>query len=109
MRLNGVILEGAALISFCDNWRRSYIALPVRSSTPPPVSSSSSTSISTDPGPSSLAVLSAWSAITNDSGVSLSNNPSTPPFDPWTVNAEDIQDIIAAQAEKLQDPGEPPM
>ncbi|KAG1889804.1 uncharacterized protein F5891DRAFT_1198328 [Suillus fuscotomentosus] len=93
MRLNGAMLEGPELISFCVMRKKSYLAPPCRSTTPPyeKIPSSSSTSI-TEPIPSS-------------SDPSLSVNPNTSTSDPWTVDKLDTQDNIDVGAEKLSDSG----
>ncbi|KAG1891580.1 uncharacterized protein F5891DRAFT_986769 [Suillus fuscotomentosus] len=112
MRLNGLMLGESDLIAFCDMRKRSYLALqPRRCITPPPVplavSSNSSNSISAAHNPSS-SNWTAWNltqdidgANLNDpsSGVDLSSSTS----DPWTIDAQDIQDGIDARAEQLKD------
>ncbi|KAG1889590.1 uncharacterized protein F5891DRAFT_1198655 [Suillus fuscotomentosus] len=91
MRLNGAMLEGLELISFCVMRKKLYLAPPCQSTTPPfeKIPSSSSTSIM-EPIPSS-------------SDPSLSVNPNTSTSDPWTVDKLDTQDNIDVGAEKLSD------
>ncbi|KAG1781412.1 hypothetical protein EV702DRAFT_1041938 [Suillus placidus] len=96
MRLNGAILEGPDMISFCEMQKKSYIMImpPCRSKTPPPdpiVPSSSSM----DPSSSEW---SNWSSHNNhDSADSL----GVKTYDPWVAtNAEDIEDAIADIKEK---------
>ncbi|KAG1897446.1 uncharacterized protein F5891DRAFT_982629 [Suillus fuscotomentosus] len=102
MRLNGAILEGPDLISFCDIRRRSYTTtLQHRSITPPPVRLPSS---------SSGRSLSSWTSWAADpEGIvdhPLSSvTPSSSTFDPWIVNPEDTQDNIDTRAVSLQDSG----
>lgn len=103
MRLNGAILEGPYLISFCDIWRRLYTTTPQhRSNTPPPVQLPSSSS------GRSLSSWTSWAA--NPEGIvdhPLSSvAPSSLAFDPWIVNPEDTQDNIDTRAVSLQDSGE---
>lgn len=111
MRLNGLMLGESDLIEFCDLRKRSYlVSQPRRCITPPPVPvpSNSSDFISAALTPSS----SNWSAWNLGQDINGANDPSpgvdlsssTP--DPWTVDAQDIQDSIDARAEKLKDSGE---
>ncbi|KAG2145920.1 hypothetical protein DEU56DRAFT_753973 [Suillus clintonianus] len=107
MRLNGAMLEGPDLISFCEMRTQSYLAPPPRSTTPPvkmeKVSSSSLVSL-TGVGPSTA--WSTWSASANTIDVThdpmSSVNPTTSISDPWTVDA---QDSIDAEAKNLPDNG----
>jgi hypothetical protein len=113
MRLNGLMLGESDLMAFCDMRRRSYLASqPRRCITPPPdpVPSSSSNSIGTARTPSSPS-WTAWNLGQNIDGANL-NDPSpgvdlsSSTSDPWTVDAQDIQDSIDTRAEKLKDSGE---
>lgn len=101
MRLNGAILEGPDMISFCKMQKKSYIMPPSRSKTPPPdpvVPPSSSM----DPSSSEW---SNWSS--NDLTDSLSAGVKT--YNPWVANnAEDIEDAIADIKEKSQNSSESP-
>ncbi|KAG1864786.1 hypothetical protein F4604DRAFT_1928588 [Suillus subluteus] len=108
MRLNGVMLQGPELVSFCDMRKRSYLAPPPRSVTPPveQIPSSSSASV-TD---SSLPPSNGWSAWSSSADVehdpSSSLNPSSSSaLQPWSVDALDIRDSIEARIEKLRDTG----
>lgn len=100
MRLNGAILEGPDMISFCEMQKKSYIMPPCRNKTPPPdpvVPSSSSM----DPSSSEW---SNWSSHNNhDSADSL----GVKTYDPWVAtNAEDIEDAIADIKEKSRNGSE---
>ncbi|KAG2155024.1 uncharacterized protein EDB93DRAFT_1102015 [Suillus bovinus] len=105
MRLNGAMLEGPELASFCEMRRRSYLALPPRSTTPPvkqEQNPSSSLVSLTGPSPSPFNEWSTWSASsevdkTHDSTLSI--NPTSSIQDPWTVDAQDTE------AENSQDSG----
>ncbi|KAG1763902.1 hypothetical protein EV702DRAFT_1205303 [Suillus placidus] len=108
MRLNGVMLQGPELVSFCDMRKRSYLAPPPRSVTPPVkhIPSSSSASV-TD---SSLPPSNGWTAWSSSVDVehdpSLSVNPSSSSaLQPWSVDALDIQNSIEARTEKLRETG----
>lgn len=95
MRLNGAILEGPDLVSFCDIRRRSYTTTPQhRSITPPPVQPPSSSS------GRSLSSWTSWAADPEDIvDYPLSSvAPSSSAFDPWIVNPEDTQDNTDARA-----------
>ncbi|KAG2129750.1 hypothetical protein DEU56DRAFT_915012 [Suillus clintonianus] len=104
MKLNGVMLEGLELASFCEMRRRSYFAPPPRSTTPPvekeTVPSSSLVSL-TGPSPSSSNVWSTWSAsseVDKARDATLSVNPTSSTHDSWTVGQD-------SEAEKLPDSG----
>ncbi|KAG1872153.1 hypothetical protein F4604DRAFT_1925747 [Suillus subluteus] len=110
MRLNGVMLGESDLIELCDVRKRSYlVSQPRRCITPPPVPvpSNSSNSI----GAAHTTPSSNWTTWNlgqgidgvNDLSPSIELSSSTP--DPWTVDAQDIQDSIDARAEKLKDSG----
>ncbi|KAG2129391.1 hypothetical protein BD769DRAFT_1387344 [Suillus cothurnatus] len=108
MRLNGVMLQGPELVSFCDMRKRSYLAPPPRSVTPPAekIPSSSSASI-TD---SSLAPFNGWSTWSSSVDVehdpSSSVNPSlSSTLQAWSVDALDIRDSIEVRTEKIRDTG----
>ncbi|KAG1896777.1 uncharacterized protein F5891DRAFT_983199 [Suillus fuscotomentosus] len=110
MRLNSIMLGESDLIAFCDMRKRSYlVSQPRRCTTPPPdpVPSSLSNSVGTTPTPSSSS-WTTWnlgqdidSANLDDpsSNVDLSLSTS----DPWTVDAQDIQDNIDASMEKIKE------
>ncbi|KAG1899890.1 uncharacterized protein F5891DRAFT_980831 [Suillus fuscotomentosus] len=115
MRLNGAIIEGCDLISFCEMRKKSFLT-PQRSVTPPPQASvPSSSNLNTDQGPSSSSSSGVWApwstsaegnntALDHSSGVNASST-----FDPWTANnPNDICDRIEAEAETHADPGESP-
>ncbi|KAG1837945.1 hypothetical protein C8R48DRAFT_782522 [Suillus tomentosus] len=111
MRLNGVMLEGPELSSFCDMRKRSYLAPPPRSVTPPveQIPSSSLASI-TDPSLPSSNGWSEWSASPSSVDVehdpSSSANPSSSSaMQAWSVDELDVQDSIEASTEKLRDTG----
>ncbi|KAG1856447.1 hypothetical protein F4604DRAFT_1685475 [Suillus subluteus] len=107
MKLNGAMLEGPDLISFCEMRKRSYLAPPPRSTTPPvemeKVPLSSLVSLT---GVRPSTAWSTWSAsadtidVTNDPMLSV--NPTASISDPWTVDA---QDSIDAEAKNLPDNG----
>ncbi|KAG1838512.1 hypothetical protein C8R48DRAFT_782380 [Suillus tomentosus] len=106
MRLNGMVLEGPEMIVFCDMWKRSFLAPPARSITPPVemAPSNSPTSI-TDDSSSSSNMWAPWSASPGE--VDRSHDPSSSTINPisstpnpWTV---DKQQSIDADAEKLSD------
>ncbi|KAG1787212.1 uncharacterized protein HD556DRAFT_1312927 [Suillus plorans] len=105
MRLSGVILEGPEMILFCEMRKRSYLAPPAQSITPPvEIAPSASTTSITD-SPSSLNSWAPWSASPGDVDVahdpsSSTINPSSSTSDPWTV---DNQESIGT--EKLPDRG----
>ncbi|KAG2739762.1 hypothetical protein P692DRAFT_20754688 [Suillus brevipes Sb2] len=94
MRLNGAILEGPDMISFCEMQKKSYIMPPCRSKTPPPdpiVPSSSSM----DPSSSE------WSNWSSHNNHDLADGLGVKTYDPWVAtNAEDIEDAIADIKEK---------
>ncbi|KAG1836146.1 hypothetical protein DFJ58DRAFT_847138 [Suillus subalutaceus] len=99
MRLNGVMLKGIDMVSFCEMRGRSYLAPQPRSVTPPPekVLPSSSVAIA-DPSTSS----SMWTASPEDQA----SNPlpsMTAQLNPWTVNSNDILDSIDARLDKLKE------
>ncbi|KAG2046379.1 hypothetical protein BDR06DRAFT_1014771 [Suillus hirtellus] len=80
---------------------------------PPPVllavSSNSSNSISTAHNPSS-SNWTAWNITQDINGVNLNDpssgvNLSSSTSDPWTIDAQDIQDGIDARVEQLKDNG----
>lgn len=114
MRLNGLMLGESDLIEFCDLRKRSYlVSQPRRCITPPPVRvpSNSSNPISAALTPPSGSG-SSWAAWNLSQNIDGANDPS-PVVDlsssipePWTVDAQDIQDSIDARAEKLADNGE---
>ncbi|KAG0697354.1 hypothetical protein DFH29DRAFT_878763 [Suillus ampliporus] len=113
MRLNGAVLEGSDLLSFCDMQKKSYLMAQPRSTTPPPekiVPSSSITNASPSKS-SSSNVLSHWTASPEDINLVLNRANQTPNLnssaasDPWTINEDDIRDISEARAEKHQDNG----
>ncbi|KAG1859504.1 hypothetical protein C8R48DRAFT_774843 [Suillus tomentosus] len=111
MRLNGVMLEGPELSSFCDMRKRSYLAPPPRSVTLPveQIPSSSLASI-TDPSLPSSNGWSEWSASPSSVDVehdpSSSANPSSSSaMQAWSVDELDVQDSIEASTEKLRDTG----
>ncbi|KAG1894033.1 uncharacterized protein F5891DRAFT_1195724 [Suillus fuscotomentosus] len=94
LRLNGAIIEGNNLISFCK-MRKKFSTL------------------NTDQGSSSSPpsnVLSPWSTSVKDNNMVLNHpsgvNTSESIFDPWTTNnLDDIHDRIEAEAEKLTGTG----
>jgi hypothetical protein len=111
MRLDGVMLEGPELFSLCEMRRRSYLAPPPRSVTPPveQVPSSSSASIM-DPG---LLPSNEWSArsesprsadMTHDPS-SSANPSSSSALQAWSVDQLDMRDSIEARMEKARDIG----
>ncbi|KAG1858316.1 hypothetical protein C8R48DRAFT_775264 [Suillus tomentosus] len=112
MRLNGAIIEGRDLISFCEMRKKSFLT-PQRSVIPPPQASvPSSSNLNTDQGPSSSSSSGVWApwstsaegnntVLDHSSGVNASST-----FDPWTANnPDDICDRIEAEAETRADPG----
>ncbi|KAG1895209.1 uncharacterized protein F5891DRAFT_984416 [Suillus fuscotomentosus] len=105
MRLNGAMLEGPDLVSFCNIRRRSYTIIKQhRSIAPPPIQLPASSSTSAD---SSLPSWTSWTdnqegtACHESSNITLSSST----FDPWIVNPQDTQDNIDARAEKLRENG----
>ncbi|KAG2085237.1 uncharacterized protein F5147DRAFT_782149 [Suillus discolor] len=106
MRLNGAILEGPEFVSFCEMQKRSYLALPPQSITPPveQVPSSSSASI-TDPDPLPSNGLSALSTSLRSAdvehGLSSSVIPSSSSsLQAWSVDELDIRDSLDARTDK---------
>lgn len=106
MRLNGAMLEGPELITFCEMRKRSYLAPPPRSTTPPvekeKVASSSVVSL-TGPSSSSSNTWSTWSERPDaDKAYSPTStaNPPSATHDPWAVDTQD------AETEILPDGGE---
>ncbi|KAG1825224.1 hypothetical protein DFJ58DRAFT_738560 [Suillus subalutaceus] len=103
-RLNGAMLEGIDMLSFCEMRRKSYLAPQPRSVTPPPekAHSSSLTAIA-DPGTFSSAWTN-WTTSPEDQACSPlpSINPSSLTADPkpWTV---DTLDNIDSRSEKLKE------
>ncbi|KAG1741377.1 hypothetical protein EDD22DRAFT_851700 [Suillus occidentalis] len=100
MRLNGVILEGSDLISFCKMWKSFHEALPP----PPPVQLLASSSIS------AVSSLLSWASWTTNPEIpahdeSSSIIPSSSTLDPWAVNPLDTQDDTDARADKVTDSG----
>jgi hypothetical protein len=100
MRLNGAILEGPDLVSFCKIRKSSYITtVQPRSITPPPVQLPPSSSTS---AVSSLSSWASWTANPENPAhhelSSITPSPST--LDPWTVDPHDTQDDIDARADK---------
>ncbi|KAG1825060.1 hypothetical protein EV424DRAFT_1537942 [Suillus variegatus] len=92
MRLNGAILEGSDLLSFCDMRQKFSI---------------------TNARLSSSNILSHWTTNPDDINLSLDHSESTTDnqtsnfnssvSDPWTFNEDDIRDNIEARAEKHGD------
>ncbi|KAG2113777.1 uncharacterized protein F5147DRAFT_650196 [Suillus discolor] len=113
MRLNGAMLEGSEWSLFCELRKRSYLAPPPRSITPPIEKdpSSSSGSITGPILPSSNA-WPAWSASSGGADVvqsplsSTDPNSSTP--NAWTVDELDIQNSVDARSKKNSDSGSLP-
>jgi hypothetical protein len=109
MRLDGSILQGHDLISFCDMRTKSYVKAQPRSVTPPP-DKIFPLSSNIDAIPSSSNDSSHWTAAPKDIDIALNQstttNPSSSTSDPWTVNEDDVQDSIGALAQKPQDNGE---
>jgi hypothetical protein len=107
MRLNGVMLGTSDLISLCDLQRRSYLTSPPlrRSTTPPPdrvPTAASSGSTCTD----TSSLWTSWDANLENHNTTDTNTPEASSLsDPWTVDAQDIQDSMDARAEKVQDNG----
>jgi len=98
MRLNGAILEGPDLVSFCNIQRRSYTTtLQHQSITPPPPPPIQPPSSSSG---RSLSSWTSWAANPEDIvDYPLSSvAPSSSAFDPWIVNPEDTQDNTDARA-----------
>ncbi|KAG1896425.1 uncharacterized protein F5891DRAFT_983434 [Suillus fuscotomentosus] len=107
MRLNGAILEAPDLASFCEMRKRSYLPSPhQRNITPPERFPPASR---TDSSLSSPNMWTTWN--TSAEGIHIADNPSSSAhpssstFDPWTLNAQDIQDNIRANSEELWDSG----
>ncbi|KAG1858586.1 hypothetical protein C8R48DRAFT_775023 [Suillus tomentosus] len=104
MRLNGAMLEGLELASFCEMRKRSYLAPPARSTTPPvekETNPSSSLISITGPNPAPSNVWSTWSASSEAEAPdpTSSIDPTSSTHDPWTVDAQDTE------AEKLPNSG----
>lgn len=111
MRLNGTILSGAELSSFCEMQKRSYLTSQDRSITPPPINmvpSSSSASIGPDTSPSS-SMWTSWTFNPEEIDMAGTSSSVTVPIsstvDPWSVDAQDTLDNLNARAEKLSDSG----
>lgn len=110
MRLNGAILEGLDMISFCNIRSNSYLS-PPRSVTPPPEKTVLAPSITPSPVDSSSSAVTApgrssmWDVWSANSAIDIADKspvtPSSSMFDPWTVN---VEDNIDASTEEL--PGE---
>ncbi|KAG1895080.1 uncharacterized protein F5891DRAFT_984535 [Suillus fuscotomentosus] len=108
MRLDGVMLEASDLMSFCDMRKRSYLKSPPRRfTTPPPDPVPSELPSSINPDPSlSLSIWTNWSASLTD--INAAHDPSsiaTSSSDPWTFNAQDMQDNISSMVEQVKDNG----
>ncbi|KAG1823064.1 hypothetical protein EV424DRAFT_1346538 [Suillus variegatus] len=107
MRLNGVMLEGIDMLSFCDMRRRLYLVPQPRSVTPPPEKVPSSSSAPIINPSTSISMWTAWTASPEDqAGNPLpSVNPSslTAEPNPWTVDTDNILDGIDARMEKLKE------
>ncbi|KAG1892882.1 uncharacterized protein F5891DRAFT_986331 [Suillus fuscotomentosus] len=108
MRLNGAILEAPDLASFCEMRKRSYLPSPhQRKITPPPERFPPASR--TDSSLSSPNMWTTWN--TSAKGIHIADNPSSSAhpslstFDPWTLNAQDIQDNIRTNSEELRDSG----
>ncbi|KAG2341497.1 hypothetical protein BDR05DRAFT_1001606 [Suillus weaverae] len=108
MRLNGVMLEGTEMLSFCEMWRKSYMYLapPPRSVIPPPEKVHSSSSASTIDMSSS-----AWTTWTSSSkDIVTAGNPSSlsPSWaavpNPWSVNINDALDSTDGGEEPKETP-----
>ena len=106
MRLNGAMLEGPELAAFCEMRKRSYLAPPPRSTTPPVekenVAPSSVVSL-TGPSSSPSYACSTWSESSDaDKAYNPTStaNPTSSTHDPWAVDTQD------AEAENLPDGGE---
>ncbi|KAG1787811.1 uncharacterized protein HD556DRAFT_1448317 [Suillus plorans] len=97
MRLNGAMLEGPELASFCEMRRRSYLAPPPRSTTPPveqEKNPSSSLVSLAGPSPSPSNEWSNWSASSEVDKIydsTSSVNPTSSTHDPWAVDAQDTE------------------
>ncbi|KAG2127246.1 hypothetical protein DEU56DRAFT_958827 [Suillus clintonianus] len=108
MRLDGVMLEDSDLISFCDVRKRSYLAPPPRSTTPPVEQvPSSSSALVTDPSLLPSNRWTTWSASPRSVDVqhdpSSSINPSSSSaLQAWNVDA---LDSIDTRMEKSRDIG----
>ncbi|KAG1844931.1 hypothetical protein DFJ58DRAFT_731007 [Suillus subalutaceus] len=94
MRLNGIMLEGTEMLSFCEIRRKLYLAPPPRSVTPPPEKIHSSLSASTIDKSSSTWT--TWTSSSEDivtagNPSSLSPSQAAAP-DPWSVNINDVLD-----------------
>ncbi|KAG2092151.1 uncharacterized protein F5147DRAFT_779772 [Suillus discolor] len=88
MRLNGAMLKGIDMLSFCKMQRRSYLAPKLRSVTPPPEKTT-------------------WTARPEDqAGNPLPTvNPTCLAAKPdaWTVDADDVLDSFDSRTEKLKE------
>ncbi|KAG2112808.1 hypothetical protein BD769DRAFT_1778685 [Suillus cothurnatus] len=114
MRLDGVILKGLDMISFCNIWSYSYLS-PPRSLTPPPEKTVLTPSTTPPPVDSSLLAITAtgrlfmWDVWSISSAIDIGDKslitPSSLMFDPWTV---DVEDNIDASTEELPDNLPPP-
>jgi hypothetical protein len=110
--LNGVMLEGMELSAFCDIRKRSYVAPPPRSVTPPVEQVPFRTSISiTDPSLPPSNRWSGWPASSNSVEIqhdpsSSANASSSSALQAWGVDELDIRDSIEARMEKIRDIGE---
>ncbi|KAG2038738.1 hypothetical protein BDR03DRAFT_981276 [Suillus americanus] len=91
-RLNGAMLEWNDFTSFCEMRRRSYLAAPPRSVTPPPEKLPPPVA---DPGAPSIWA--DWSPEVLAAYSSQPDGPSSSTESPWTVNASDVQDTAELQ------------
>ncbi|KAG1892961.1 uncharacterized protein F5891DRAFT_986285 [Suillus fuscotomentosus] len=104
MRLNGAMLEGPELTAFCEMRKRSYLAPPPRSTTPPVEKEKiASSPVVYLTGPSS-SPSNAWSTWSESLDVDKAYNPtstanptSLSTHDPWAVDTQN------AEAENLPD------
>ncbi|KAG2740041.1 hypothetical protein P692DRAFT_20754092 [Suillus brevipes Sb2] len=99
------MLGTSNLISLCDLRRRSYLTSPPRRFTTPPPDRVPTAS----PGSTRRDLSSSWTswdANPEDHNTTDINTAEASSLsDPWTVDAQDIQDSIDARAEKVQDNG----
>jgi hypothetical protein len=110
--LNGVMLEGMELSTFCNIRKRSYVAPPSQSVTLPvkQIPFRTLTSI-TDPSLPPSNRWSRWPASSNSVEIqhdpsSSANASSSSALQAWSVDELDIQDSIEARMEKIRDIGE---
>jgi hypothetical protein len=104
MRLNGAMLEGHDMLSFCKMRRRSYLAPQPQSVTPPPEKVASSSSASIANPTVSQFTWTTWSASFED--LDMASNPAstlnnTAQLDPWAVDTLEAETEILKESQSF--------